>query len=127
MQAITTKYLGPTNTHTARIKATAAGGLTATVVCCGSSALDSHRKAVAALFARHELTSGWEPVEHWHAGTLNAHGDYVWVNMLAFSETADLLDAAHRALEVLQICNCTPKSDAVDMLRAAISKSVTPA
>lgn len=57
MIAIHTKYLGPTNTKRARIKAYTSGpnGLSVTIDYDHSAGLGAHSRAVWALVARHKL------------------------------------------------------------------------
>jgi len=75
-QAITTKYLGPTNTRGSRIKATAAGGSITIPYDNAGSADSSHAKAAKALADK----LGWDGL--WTAGGLPSQDGnvYVWVD-----------------------------------------------
>jgi len=76
MQTITTKYFGPGNRKGSRIKATSTSGLS--LYRPFDHALDvdaNHREAA------HDLSFklGWGEQTRLVGGTLNAHGDKVWV------------------------------------------------
>ena len=76
MQAICTKYIKPTNTRGARIKAYSESGLSVTVPV--NHAKDSqavHFDAVIAFCSRFE---GWGPASLYKAGSIK--GGYAWVD-----------------------------------------------
>ena len=76
MQAINTKYLGPTNNRGSRIKATCAAGSITIDYPHGLSGQATHRKAAEALVFK----LGW--VDTYYGGLLGgqlANGDYVFV------------------------------------------------
>ena len=71
-QAITTKYLGPSNVRGSRVKATCAAG---SIILTWDDALnsqDNHERAAQRLAEKY----GWRGT--WHAGGLNS-GGYVFV------------------------------------------------
>lgn len=76
MQAICTKYLGPTNTKGARIKAYTESGLSATVAYDHSlNTTENHYNAVKAFVARNPGTG---PAWNWISGGIK--GGFAWVN-----------------------------------------------
>ena len=70
VQAIETRYLGPTNTKGGRIRARAWAGAITVPYDPALSSEDNHRAAAMALEAKY----GWAPCEHWATGC-NAKGD----------------------------------------------------
>jgi hypothetical protein len=77
MQAILTKYLGPSNTRGSRIKAYAECGLSVTVPYPHQASGDRvHFAAVVAFCRRHK---GWGPASFYHAGAIK--GGYAWVSL----------------------------------------------
>jgi hypothetical protein len=73
-QAIVTRYLGPTNTRGARIKATASAGSVSVAYGYGNEEAE-HMAACLALVAK----LGWQaPRGQWHGGAL-PNGDRVFV------------------------------------------------
>ena len=79
MQAITTKFFGPTSHRGSRIKATTASGLSVTIADdLQSDSVDIHREALRALFTKHNLTHlSWGKPNGWFYG--QTRGGYVWV------------------------------------------------
>ena len=79
MEAITTKYLGPTNHRGPRIKATTASGLSVTIGYNTTiSSPNAHRLAVVDLFIKHNLSGpSWGLVSDWRAGETKK--GYTWV------------------------------------------------
>lgn len=83
MQAILTRYLGPTNTRGARIKATCAAGSITISYPYDLSGQAVHRKAAEALVSK----LGW--VDTYYGGLLGgqlANGDYAFVFNSKLSE-----------------------------------------
>lgn len=72
-QAITTKFLGPTNTLGARVKATAEAG-SVTIAWDYALGIEANHRAAARQLA---LKLGW--TGHWHGGGLPGAG-FVFVN-----------------------------------------------
>lgn len=66
MQAIETKYLGPTNTRGGRIKATSDAGSMTVPWDYSLGVQDNHRAAAAALVAK----LGWQDYGEWVTGTI---------------------------------------------------------
>lgn len=75
MQAIITKYHGPTNTRSSRVSATSAGGHRATLPWDHDKDVDGNHDAVA-LVLLHKL--GWTGM--WHRGGLKTGNVYVCSN-----------------------------------------------
>jgi hypothetical protein len=84
-QAITTKYLGPTNTKGSRVKATAAAGSVILGYDDAMNSQENHTQAALQLANKY----GWKGT--WHGGGLN-DGGYVFVcegNISIFVSTGD--------------------------------------
>ena len=76
MQAICTKYLGPTDFRGARIKAYCGDGRSTTIPYPYTlSGQNVHFKAVIAFCSKFP---GWGPADAYHAGIIK--GGYAWVN-----------------------------------------------
>lgn len=73
MQAITTKYIGPTNFRGSRVKATAQAGSVTIPWDCAHNADENHRLAARILATK----LGWNYAE-WISGW-NHNGDMVWI------------------------------------------------
>jgi hypothetical protein len=77
MQAITTKFLAPTNSRGARIKASCDAGSMIIPFPCGLNDEQAHAAAAMALVRK----LGWTPEngynDQWHGGSVNGH--YVFV------------------------------------------------
>jgi len=80
MQAITVKYLGPTNTRGARFKATSVAGAKSVTLPYdyALNVSDNEWQAAKALI----LKLGWQDnVSEWVGGTFNERGDAVFVGL----------------------------------------------
>ena len=87
MQAICTKFIGPSNTRGARIKAYCESGLSATVPYDHSkSSQDAHFAAVIAFCAKYP---NWGFAGEYRAGAIK--GGYAWVSCACYgTETASM-------------------------------------
>lgn len=74
MQTISTKYYGPGNVRGARIVAKTSGGLRFTFPYEHGAGVEGNHLAAADAVAR---GLGWHG--EWHGGSLNTHGDMIWV------------------------------------------------
>ena len=75
MQAITTKYMGPTNHRPSRIKATSCGGKTITNAYDGELSTEANHQAAAISLLD---SIGWR--QEMVGGTLSADGRMAWVS-----------------------------------------------
>ncbi len=77
MQAICTKYIGPTDRWDARIKAYSESGLSVVVGYPHHKpqGAEFHRVAVEAFCAKH---AGWGTAEDYHAGSIKGGWAWVW-------------------------------------------------
>jgi hypothetical protein len=86
-QAITTRYIGPTNHRGSRIKASCERGNVTVAYDHAMGVEDNHRAAAKVLLAK----LGWDAADHsrgseWFGGEINGAGKRVWVHAVPASK-----------------------------------------